>query len=155
MRAREPIVTQLAPGGDECLPMDNPSPLTHRRATPGPSALEPVPTDDRPTRAQVARRALQGLQSIARELYDFELYRESTDLFRYLTMIDPSNPTHWYGLGRSLIGVGDPLGAAQVYELGAHLSHIAHFAELAADAWLRAGQPEFAEAARTLKGLAT
>jgi hypothetical protein len=140
--------------------MNRASHLTLRLATPDQSTLEPTPhakppPNRPPTKAQVASRSLQRLQTVARELYDFELYRESTDLFRYLTMIEPSNPTHWYWLGRSLISVGDPFGAAQVYELGGRLSHITHFAELAADAWLRAGYPDFAEAARGLKGLST
>lgn len=143
--------------------MNRASHLTLRLATPDQYVLEhtlphepPIdepPTHEPPTKTQVATRSLRRLQAIARELYDFELYRESTDLFRYLTMIEPSNPTHWYWLGRSLISVGDPFGAAQVYELGGRLSHIAHFAELAADAWLRAGYSDFAEAAQSLKGL--
>jgi hypothetical protein len=129
--------------------------LTLRLATPNQSTLEPTPQQPPPTRTQVAARSLQRLQAIARELYEFELYRESTDLFRYLTLVDPSTPTHWYWLGRSLISVGDPLGAARIFELGGRLSHLAHFAQLAADAWLRAGYPDRADAARFLKGTST
>jgi hypothetical protein len=114
-----------------------------------PKALEP---DVSRTRVHVARRYLQKLQVIARELYEHELFREATDLFRYLTMVDPTNPTHWYWLGRSLIAVGDPLGAARVFELGGRLSHIGHFSRLAADAWNRAGCPDKAEAALNLTG---
>lgn len=128
---------------------------TLRLATPDQSSLEQAPRESRPSRTVVANRSLRRLQSVARELYDFELYREATDLFRYLTMVDPANPSHWYWLGRSLVCVGDPLGAARVFELGGRLSHISHFADLAADAWLRAGYPDNAEAARTLKGRST
>lgn len=126
-------------------------PKTLRLATP-PGAMT---TDPTPTRAHTARRYLQRLQAIARELYEYDLYREATDLFRYLTMVDPSNPTNWYWLGRSLVSVGDPSGAARVFELGSRISHVGHFADLAADAWRRAGCPDHAEAALALKGLAS
>ena len=117
-----------------------------------PKVVEPVP---RQSKAEVARRYLQRLQNTARELYEHELFRESTDLFRYLTMVDPANPTHWYWLGRALMSLGDPLAAAHVFELGGRLSHIAHFAQLAAEAWTRAGCPDKAQAALSLKGPVT
>lgn len=92
---------------------------------------------------------------IGLELFEAELYREATDLFRYLATVDPSTPTHWYWLGRGLTALGDPLGAAHVFELGGRLSHLSYFAELAAEAWLRAGYSARAEAARELKATTT
>lgn len=122
------------------------------------SALIPLPSFSGTTsrtltssKADVARRYLLRLQTIARELFDYELYREATDLFRYLTVVSPTNPSHWYWLGRSLVCVGDPLNAARVFELGGRLSHVAAFTELAADAWRRAGFPDKAEAALHLQ----
>lgn len=114
-----------------------------------------VESETKHSKAEVARRYLQRLQNTARELYEYELFREATDLFRYLTMVDPANPTHWYWLGRALLALGDPRAAAHVFELGGRLSHIAHFAQLAADAWTRAGYPDKAEAALSLKGSGT
>lgn len=125
---------------------------TLRLATPDQLGLAQAPKDDRIIKARIASRSLQSIQNLARELYEFRLYRESTGLYRYLTTIDPSNPTHWYWFGRSLLSAGDPLAAAEVFELGGRLSHAVHFARLAADAWLRAGYPERAEAAQNLKG---
>lgn len=103
------------------------------------------------TKAEVARRHLLHLQTIARELFDYELYREASDLFRYLTVVNPTNPANWYWLGRTLMCVGDPLNAARVFELGGRLSHVSTFSELAADAWGRAGFPDKADAARHLQ----
>jgi hypothetical protein len=102
-------------------------------------------------KTDVARRYLVRLQTIARELFDYELYREATDLFRYLTVVSPTNPSNWYWLGRCLVCVGDPLNAARVFELGGRLSHVGTFAELAADAWRRAGLPDKAQAALHLR----
>lgn len=127
--------------------MSRTSHLTLRLATP-PKVI--ARDDQSPQKAIVARRYLQKLQAIARELHECELYREATDLFRYLTLVEPTNPTHWYWLGRALVSVGDPLNAAHVFEMGGRISHISHFAQLAADAWQRAGFPERADAALNL-----
>lgn len=116
------------------------------------AAAEPTPESRSASRARAAASALRKLQTVARELYEFELFREAVDLFRYLTLVDPSNASHWYWLGRSLVSVGDPYAAAQVFELGGRLSHVGQFSQLAADAWLRAGYPDRAEAARALTG---
>jgi hypothetical protein len=104
-------------------------------------------------RQQLARHYVQRLQSIARELYDCELFREANDLLRYLTVIEPSNPTHWYWLGRCFLALGDPMHAAHVFELGGRISHIRQFRLLAADAWQRAGYPERTKALVELEGV--
>lgn len=101
-------------------------------------------------RREVARRYVQKLRAIARELYDCELYREASDLLRYLTMVEPSNPTNWYWLGRAFLALGDPMNAASVFELGGRISHVGQFRKLAAIAWQRAGYPERGEAVASL-----
>lgn len=110
---------------------------------------------DSSARAHLAVRYLHQLHTIALELYDHTLYREASDLCRYLTLVEPTNPSHWYWLGRALVALGDPAAAGHVFELGGRMSHRSHFADLAADAWLRAGHPERAEAATNLKGPVT
>lgn len=103
-------------------------------------------------RQELSRRYVQKLRVIARELYDCELHREASDLLRYLTMVEPSNPTNWYWLGRALFALGDPMDAAQVFELGGRISHVGQFRRLATVAWQRAGYPERAEALIALGG---
>lgn len=95
---------------------------------------------------QIAHRYVRKLRLLAKELYDCELYREASDLLRYLTLVDPSNPTNWYWLGLALSSVGDPLQAAHIFELGARISHARQFRRLAADAWRRAGYVDRARA---------
>jgi hypothetical protein len=101
---------------------------------------------------RLARRYVQKLQAIARELYDGELYREASDLLRYLTVVEPGNPSHWYWLGRSFFTLGDPMNAARVFELGGRISHMGQFRRLAAEAWQRAGYPDRAQALLVLGG---
>ena len=133
---------------------------TLRLATPGQPPRHASPQQVSPqhppsTRAQLVTRSLETVGRIGRELFEATLYREATDLFRYLTMADPLTPAHWYWLGRGLTALGDPVGAAHVFELGGRLSHASHFADLAAEAWLLAGYPARAKAALELKGTTT
>lgn len=126
--------------------MSRPTHVTLRLATP-----DQAKASDPSSQTRLAGRYLHQLHAIALELYDHTLYREASDLCRYLTLVEPRNPSHWYWLGRALVALGDPAGAGQVFELGGRLSHRVQFADLAADAWLRAGHPDRAEAAIALK----
>lgn len=110
-----------------------------------------VQVDLAAVKRQIALRYVQKLRVIAKELYDCELYREASDLLRYLTLVEPSNPTNWYWLGRSLFFLGDPLQAAHVFELGGRISHVRQFRRLAADAWQRAGYFDRARALMELE----
>lgn len=120
---------------------------------PAHNATTSVGVDPERARHELARRYVHKLQAIARDLYDSELFREASDLWRYLTMVEPTNPTNWYWLGRALFSLGDPMNAAHVFELGGRLSHIGEFRRLATYAWQRAGYPERARALIELGGL--
>lgn len=93
-------------------------------------------------RRALSLRTLQQLQRSAHKLYEHQLFREATTLFKCLTTIAPTNPDNWYWLGRSYYAVGDPMGAAHAFELGGRLSHGTYFRALAAEAWQRAGYPQ-------------
>jgi predicted Zn-dependent protease len=118
------------------------------------TATTSIGVDLAQVKRQLARRYVQQLHGIARELYDCELYREASDLLRYLTMVEPTNPTYWYWLGRALFSLGDPMKAAHVFELGGRISHLGQFQDLAAEAWRRAGYPDRAKALSELEGVA-
>lgn len=128
-------------------------PLFHAETEPTCTGIDLGRIEQERVKQQLARRYVQKLQSIARELYECELHREASDLLRYLTMVEPSNPTNWYWLGRALFSLGDPMNAAHVFELGARISHVGQFRKLAAYAWQRAGYPERARALIELGGV--
>src|SRR5690606_34803428 len=101
--ARAGFVEQLARSLGRTAAMSPSSPNAVHLATE--EAPESTPEFRSASKSRTAAAALQKLQAIARELYEFELYREAVDLFRYLTLVDASNPSHWYWLGRSLVSV--------------------------------------------------
>ncbi len=84
---------------------------------------------------------LEACYAVGRMCFEREDYKRAADIFRFLTLTDPTNLKAWWGLGGCHEAIEDYAVAGGLYEIGFRLSGEGFdLGLLSARAWLEAGE---------------
>lgn len=89
---------------------------------------------------------LEACYAVGRMCFERDDFKRAADLFRFITLTDPTNQKGWWGLGTCHEAIEDFAVAARIYEIGFRLSGEAFaLGYLSAQAWLKSGEVDDAD----------
>lgn len=89
---------------------------------------------------------LEACYAVGRICFERDDFKRAADIFRFITVADPTNRKAWWGLGRCHEALEDYAVAGGIYEIGFLLSGEGFdLGCLSARAWIQAGEEDEAE----------